>query len=81
MVNRFHIFSCFLVLIPNLSKCEIARIGVLKGAKVAVCGRQFVDLVLDTIEILGTHFSYDEKLKEERSFCLIVANIQPVLKL
>ena len=81
MVNRFHIFSCFLVLTPNLSKCEIARIGVLKGAKVAVCGRQFVDLVLDTIEILGTHFSYDEKLKEERSFCLIVANIQPVLKL
>ena len=47
----------------------------------AVCGIQCVDLVLDTIKILGTHFSYDEKLKEERNFCLIIANIQRVLKL
>ena len=77
MVNSFHIFSFFSGLRPNLSKCEIAGIGVLKGVKVAVC----VDLVLDTIKILGTHFSYNEKLKEERNFCLIIANIQRVLKL
>ena len=47
----------------------------------AVCGIQCVDLVSDTIKILGTHFSYNEKLKEERNFCLIIANIQHVLKL
>ena len=47
----------------------------------AVCGIQCVDLVLDTIKLLGTHFSYNEKLKEERNFCLIIANIQRVLKL
>ena len=81
MVNSFHIFSSFSGLRPNLSKCEIAGIGVLKGVKVAVCGIQCVDLVLDTIKILGTHFSYNEKLKEERNFCLIIANIQRVLKL
>ena len=81
MVNSFHIFSCFLVLRPNLSKCEIAGIEVQKGVKVAVCCIQCVDLVLDTIEILGTHFSYNEKLKEERNFYLIVANIQRVFKL
>ena len=81
MVNSFHIFSCFSGLRPNLSKGEIAGIGVLKGVKVAVCGIQCEDLVLDTIKILGTHFSYDEKLKEERNFCLIIANIQLVLKL
>ena len=81
MVNSFHIFSRFSGLRPNLSKCEIAGIGVLKGVKVAVCGIQCVDLVLDTIKILGTHFSYNEKLKEERNFCLITANIQRVLKL
>ena len=40
-----------------------------------------VDLVFDTIKILGTNFSYNEKLKEERSFCLTIANIQRVLKL
>ena len=49
--------------------------------KVAACGIQCVDLVSDTIKILGTHFSYNEKLKVERNFCLIIANIQRVLKL
>ena len=47
----------------------------------AVCGIQCVDLVLDTIKVLGTHFSFNAKLKEERNFCLIIANIQRVLKL
>ena len=81
IVNSFHISSRFSGLRPNLSKYEIAGIGVLKGVKVAVCGIQCVDLVLDTIKILGTHFPYNEKLKEERNFCLIIANIQRVLKL
>ena len=36
---------------------------------------------MDTIKILGTHFSYNEKLKEERNFYLIIANTQRVLKL
>ena len=81
MVNSVHIFSSFSGLRPNLSKCEVAGIGVLKGVKVAVCGIQCVDLVLDTIKILGTHFSYKEKIKEEINFCLIIANIQRVLKL
>ena len=53
MVNSFHIFSRFSALKLNISKCEISGIGVLKGVK--------VDLVLDTIKILGTHFSYNEK--------------------
>ena len=72
MINSFHIFSCFSGLRPNLSKPEIAGIGVLKRVKVAICGVQSVDLVLDTIKILGTHFSYNKKLKEEINFCLIV---------
>ena len=81
MVNSFHIFSRFSGLRPNLSKCKIAGIGVLKRVKVAACGIQCVDLILDTIKILGTHFSYNEKLKEDMNFCLIIANIQHVLKL
>ena len=66
---------------PNLSKFEIAGIEVLKGVKGTVCGIKWVDLVLDTIKILETHFSYNEKLKEEINFCLIIVNIQRVLKL
>ena len=76
MVSSFHIFSHFSGLRLNLTKCAIAGIGVLKGVQVAVCGIQCVDLVLDTIKILGTHFSCNEKLKEENNFCLIIANIQ-----
>ena len=81
MVNSFHIFSRFSRLRPNFKNCEIAAIGILKGVKVAVYGIQCVDLVLDNIKILGTHFSYNEKLKEEIIFFLIIANIQRALKL
>ena len=47
----------------------------------AVCGIHCVHLVLDTIKIFGAHPSYNEKLKEERNICLMIANIQRVLKL
>ena len=36
MVDTFHLFSEFSGLKPNLSKCEITGIGVLKGVQVAV---------------------------------------------
>ena len=44
-------------------------------------GMQCEDLVLDIIKILGTHFCYNEKSKEEKKFCLVIANIQCVLRL
>ena len=34
----FDIFSSFSGLKPNKSKCEVAEIGALKGAKMALCG-------------------------------------------
>ena len=81
MVDTFHLFSEFSGLKPNLSKCEITGIGVLKGVQLAVCGMLCVDLKNDTLKILGTHFSYNEKLKEERNFYTTVTNIQQVLKI
>ena len=81
MVDTFHLFSEFSGLKPNLSKFEITGIGVLKGVQVAVCGMRCVDLKNDTFKILGTHFSYNEKLKEERNIYTTVTNIQRVLKI
>ena len=81
MVDNFHLFSEFLGLKPNLSKCEITGIAVLKEVQVAVCGMRCVDLKNDTLKILGTHFSYNEKLKEEKNFYTTVTNIQRVLKI
>ena len=76
MVDTF--FPYFSGLKPNLTKSEIAGIGV---QKVAVCGMSCIDLNIDTLKILGTHFSYNEKLKEEKIFYRIVTDMQQVLKI
>ena len=81
MADTFHFFSYFSGLKPNLTKSEIAGIGVLKGVQVAVCGMRCIDLSVDTLKILGTHFSYNEKLKEEKNFYKIVTDMQRVLKI
>ena len=76
----FYLFSYFSGLKPNLKKSEIAGIGALKGVQVAVCGLRCIDLNNDTLKILGTHFSYNEKLKEEKKLYKAVTDIQRVLK-
>ena len=45
-----------------------------------VCGMRCIDLNIDTLKILSNHFSYNEKLKEEKKFYKIVTNMQRVLK-
>ena len=47
----------------------------------AVFGMRCVDLKNDTLKILRTHFSYNEKLKDERNFYTAVTNIQQALKI
>ena len=63
---------------PNSTKSEIVGIGVLKGVQVAICGMRCTDLNIDALKILGTHFSYNEKLKEEKNFYKIVTDMQQV---
>ena len=55
-------------------------IGVLKGGQVAVCGMRCLDLNIDTVKVLCTHFSDNEKLKEEKNFYKIVTDMERVLK-
>ena len=40
-----------------------------------------IDLETNTLKIISTHFSYNEKLKDEKSFYTTVTNIQRVLKI
>ena len=40
-----------------------------------------IDLNVDTLKILGTHFSYNEKLKEEKNLYKILRDMQQVLKI
>ena len=50
--------------------------GVLKGVQVVVCDMGCTGLNIDTLKILGTHFSYHEKLKGEKNFYKIVTDMQ-----
>ena len=65
----------------KLRKSEIAVMGALNRVKVVACGLRCIDLNNDTLKILGTHFSYNEKLKEEKNFYKTVTDIQRVLKI
>ena len=65
----------------NLTKSEIVGIVVLKGVQVALCGMRCLDLTIDTLQILGTHFTYNEKLKEEKNFYKVVTDMQRVLEI
>ena len=66
---------------PNLSKREIAGIGSLKDAKVALCGLKSLDLIKESIKILGVHICYNKKLQDDINFCTTVKNICNVIKL
>ena len=72
----FSIFTQFSGLKPNLSKCEVAGIGSLKGVNVAVCGMRSVDLSKDTIKILGIHFSFNKQIQNEQNYLRTVLNIE-----
>ena len=75
------LFLFFPGLKPNLTKCEIAGIGAMKGVQVAVCGMRCIDLCNEAIKILGTYFSYNSTIKEECNFLEIIPNVQSVLNL
>ena len=48
----------------------------------AVCGMCCLDLNNDTLKILGTQFSYNEKLKEGKTLCKTsVTDIQQLFKI
>ena len=53
----------------------------MRSQVLAVFGMHCVDLKNDTLKILRTHFSYNEKLKDERNFYTTVTNIQQALKI
>ena len=76
----FDIFSSFSGLKPNKSKCEVAGIGALKGAKMALCSMKCINLRLNTVKLLGIHFSYNNNIENE-NFQKRITSIEKVLKL
>ena len=68
VLNDTETFSNLSGLCPNLGKCRIAGIGVLKNVNVAVCGTKNINLTKESIKILGVHISYNKKIHDELNF-------------
>ena len=81
LTKTFDIFSTFSGLKPNKSKCEIAVSGALKGVKLALCGIECIDLMLNAIKILEIYYSYDKNLENQENFINLVLKIEKLLKL
>ena len=54
--NTIPLFSSLSGLKPNLSKCDVAGIGLLKRVKVTVCKIKCTDSTKDAIKTLGIFF-------------------------
>ena len=75
--EKLKLFSDFSGLKPNITKCEVAGIGVLKRDQVAVCGMavcgmKCIHLRNEAIKILGAYFSYNEKIKDDKNVYNII---------
>ena len=79
--NVFDTFSIYSGLKPNMKKCEIAGVGSLKGVSVVLCEVISIDLAQETIKILGLHFSYNKKLRDETNFVSHIKSIENLLKI
>ena len=82
LLNAVNNISSLTGLKPNLSKCEVAEIGALKGVKVVICGiKCIIDLTKEAINILGIFFPYDIPLQLENNFTKTILNIKRILKM
>ena len=77
MLNQFYMVSG---LRPKLTKYKIAGIGLLKDAKVGLCGLKSLHLTKESIKILGVHISYNKKLQDDINVCTADKNICNVIK-
>ena len=81
LLNTIFIFSLLSGLKPNLSKCEIAQIGLLKRVKMAACGIKCTDLTKDAIKVLGLFFSYNENIELEQNFKKTIIGTEKVFRM
>ena len=80
-MKTFKLFTKFSCLKSNILKCEVESTGSLKGVKVTVCGIKCSDLTTEIIKIVGTHFSYNQKLQTQKNFVKSITNMQNVFNI
>ena len=63
----------------NASNTEICGIGVKRGVEVALCGMKSINLLTDSVKVLGIFFSYNDKILKENNFINVIKKIEKVL--
>ena len=46
-----------------------------------LCGMECIDLTNNSVKILGIHFSYNKKIKNEENFIKLIKKIENVFKI
>ena len=81
ILEIFSTFSEFSGLKLNKSKCEICGIGVKKGVETALCTLKNVNLLNDSIKVLGVHYSYNKNIFQSKNFTSVIKKIVTVLQI
>ena len=77
--KTFDNFSTFSGMSINMSKCELAGIGVKRSVLTALSGVKNVSLLSECIRVLGVNFTYDSKLFNEKNYVDCIKKLQKVL--
>jgi hypothetical protein len=76
LIKTFELFSKYSGLLLNKSKCELAGIGAKKDVfGESVTGLKKVRLSDDSVQILGIHYTYDQRLLLEKNFATCIKKI------
>ena len=65
----------------SMEKSFPCGIGSLKGVQGAFCGCNLLDLTLDSLKILGVHFSYSVDISNTRNYVEVIKSIQNTLNM
>ena len=76
--DEFRLFSSLRV---SGEKSEISGLGLAKGELGALCGYKTVNLLTDSICVLGIHHSHNQKLAENRNLLSLIEELQNVSSL
>ena len=77
----FDEFQAYSFLKVSGEKSEISGLGLAKGELGALCGCKTVNLLTDSIYLLGIHHSYNQKLAENRNLSSLKGGYKYVISL
>ena len=81
LLRLLAMFKLFSSLKVNFEKSDLCGIGAMKGVEGAFCGVKCLNLLSDSIKILGVYFSFSQSLYNNRNYLTVLKSVQEVLNL